>query len=85
VKPDRAAPEIELLNVFGQVSPPASGALENARQALWSAVADEVLRSGQAGARKTGRETSQPPQTARRHQRDRPQQTEQRRRAGPGS
>jgi hypothetical protein len=87
VNPDRADPDItELLGGVGQVDPPASGALETARETLWSAVADEMLFTAEANARKREREAEQPQPTARRNRPGRSQQSEQRRRAGdPGS
>jgi len=38
-----------LLRALGQVAPPAPGVLEAAREALWSAVAEEMLSAGQTG------------------------------------
>ena len=39
---------IQLLGAFGQVEPPASGALETARAVLWSVVAEEMLSAAPA-------------------------------------
>ena len=40
-----------LLRALGQVEPPGPGVLEAAREALWSAVAGEMLSAGPAGGR----------------------------------
>jgi hypothetical protein len=85
---DRAEPEnAELLGMIGQVDPPAPGALQDAREVLWSVVADEMLSAGAAGGAETirARETDRPPQTARPQETDRPRQTVRRRRTDPDS
>jgi hypothetical protein len=45
--PDMAEPQdaaqSDLLGLLGQVAPPAASVLQAAREALWSAVADETL------------------------------------------
>jgi hypothetical protein len=53
---DMAEPDDEgLLRELGRVEPPAAAVLEAAREALWSAVAGEMLGTGPAGgARRTG-------------------------------
>jgi hypothetical protein len=72
VSPDSADLEIAtLLGVIGRVDPPAPGTLAAASEALWSAVAAELLVPG-----------SEPPQPARRQQ-GRPRPAERRRGAGP--
>jgi hypothetical protein len=46
---DRTEPEITaMLRALGQPEPPAPGALDAAREALWSAVAGEMLSLGPA-------------------------------------
>jgi len=42
-----------LLRALGQVEPPGPGVLEAAREALWSAVAGEMLSAGPAGGDRT--------------------------------
>jgi hypothetical protein len=42
-----------LLRALGQVEPPGPGVLEAAREALWSAVAEEMLAAGPAGGDRT--------------------------------
>jgi hypothetical protein len=50
VTEDRADPEgAALLRALGRVEPPAPGVVEAAREALWSAVAAEMLAAGPAG------------------------------------
>jgi hypothetical protein len=44
-EPENAGP----LRTLGQVEPPVPGALEAAREVLWSAVAGEMLSAGPAG------------------------------------
>jgi hypothetical protein len=48
---DNAVPagELEQVTELGQVDPPGEAVLEAAREALWSAVAQEVLRAAPAG------------------------------------
>jgi hypothetical protein len=66
--------ELELLRVIGRVRRPAPRVLEDAREALWSAVASAMLDIGAAGEQTTtvrrsaGRQEDHP--TARRHQPD---------------
>ena len=43
----------DVLSAIGQVNPPASDVLENARDVLWSAIAEEMLSN--AEARQIGR------------------------------
>ena len=69
--------EFELLRLIGQVRRPAPRVLEDAREALWSAVASAMLDIGPAGEQTTttgrspGRQEDH--RTARRHQPDRSQ------------
>jgi hypothetical protein len=68
--------EFELLRAIGQVRRPAPRVLEDAREALWSAVASAMLDIGPAGeetipGRSAGRQEDH--RQARRHQPDRPQ------------
>ncbi len=74
---DKKGPDIiELLGAFGQVERPAPGALESARAALWSVVAQEMLSAGPA---------YDDDQTIRRRAAEMRHQAERRRRAEPGS
>jgi hypothetical protein len=51
VTEDWADPEgTALLCALGQVEPPRPGVLEAAREALWSAVAEEMLSAGPAAS-----------------------------------
>jgi hypothetical protein len=75
----------ELLNAVGQVSPPSSDALADAREQLWSAVADEMLVTDDPRTRTAERTMDQPPQTARQRRPDRSKQADQRRQANPGT
>jgi hypothetical protein len=69
--------EFELLRAIGQVRRPSPGVLEDAREALWSAVASAMLDIGPPGEQTTtvegsaGRQEDHPP--ARRHRPDRSQ------------
>ncbi len=48
--PDDTGPDdTGLLRALGQVEPPGPGVLAAAREALWSAVAEEMLSAGPAG------------------------------------
>ena len=67
---------IQLLGAFGQVEPPASGALETARAVLWSVVAEEMLSAAPA---------DDDDQNIRRREAEIRRQAERRRRAEPGS
>jgi hypothetical protein len=73
VTEDRAEREsAELLAVIGQVEPPDPSALQNAREVLWSAVADDMLSAGAAGGaeRMRARGTDRSEQPARRRRTD---------------
>jgi hypothetical protein len=67
--------EFELLRAIGQARRPAPRVLEDAREALWSAVASAMLDIGPAGEQTTtvGRSagTQEDHRPARRHQPDR--------------
>ena len=75
----------ELLSVIGQVEPPSSDALENAREVLWSAVTEEMLSANDAAAGAAEQVADQPQETARQRQQNSSRQTERRRNAGPGA
>lgn len=77
--PDREDPELtdpeltELLHATGQVDPPPPESLDNARESLWSAIAEELFF------------TDDPPATRARPQPNhRAQRPDQHRRANPG-
>jgi hypothetical protein len=67
--------EFELLRAIGQVRRPAARVLEDAREALWSAVASAMLGIGPAGEQTTtvggSAGTQEDHRPARRHQPDR--------------
>jgi hypothetical protein len=74
-QPDLEGRELEgseLLVVIGQVSPPTPDALQDAREVLWAALAQEMLAAGAAAdaARTGARETGRPQQIARRRRTD---------------
>jgi hypothetical protein len=75
----------ELLSAVGQVRPPTSDALADAREELWSAVADEMLCANDPRTRTVERTADQPQQTARQRRSNRSKQTDQRRKADPGA
>jgi hypothetical protein len=82
---DMAEPDDEgLLRELGRVEPPAAAVLEAAREALWSAVAGEMLGPGPAGgaASRTGAGRQQG--ESRRRAEPGLQQGESRRQAEPG-
>jgi hypothetical protein len=77
VTADKEGPDIiEVLGAFGQVEPPAPGALEAAREVLWPVVAEEMLSAAPA---------SDEDQDSRRRAAAIRRQAERRRRAEPGS
>jgi hypothetical protein len=77
VTEDKKGPDIiELLGDFGQVEPPAPGALEAAREVLWPVVAEEMLSAAPA---------NNEDQNIRRRAAEIRRQAERRRRAEPGS
>jgi hypothetical protein len=75
----------ELLSAVGQVSPPSSDALADAREELWPAVADEMLFTNDPRTRTAERNADQPQQTARQRRPNRSNQADQRRKANPGA
>lgn len=86
MNPDREDLEIaELLSVIGQVGPPASDALADAREVLWSAVTEEMLSADDARTRSAEHVADQPQQTARQRQRNSSRPTGQHRNASPGA
>lgn len=86
MNPDREDLHItELLSVIGQVGPPSSDALEDAREVLWSAVTEEMLSANDARTRPAEHVADQPQQTARQRRQNSSRQTEQHRNASPGA
>jgi hypothetical protein len=75
----------QLLSAVGQVSPPSSDALEDAREELWSAVADETLFTNDPRTRTAERKADQPQQTDGQRRPSRSKQADQRRKANPGA
>lgn len=71
----------DVLSAIGQVNPPASHVLENARDVLWSAIAEEMLSNAEARLRPAEFKADQP----QRGRANNPQQAQQRRNAGPGA
>jgi hypothetical protein len=86
VNPDKEDADIaDVLSAVGQVNPPCSDVLENAREVLWSVVVEEMLSASDARAGSVERKTDQPHQTVRQRRPDNSQQTQQRRNASPGA
>ena len=86
MNPDREDLDLtELLSVIGQVGPPSSDALEDAREVLWSAVTEEMLSASDARPRPAELAADQPRQTARQRRQNTSRQTEQHRKASPGA
>lgn len=75
----------DVLSAVGQVNPPASHVLENARDLLWSAIAEEMLSNADAGLSRAECEADQPQRAVRQRRANNPQQAQQRRNAGPGA
>lgn len=72
----------DVLSAIGQVNQPASHVLENARDVLWSAIAEEMLSNAEAPAEF---KADQPQRAVRQRRANNPQQAQQRRNAGPGA
>lgn len=86
MNPDREDLDIaELLSVIGQVGPPSSDALEDAREVLWSAVTEEMLSASDARTRPEEHIADQPQETVRQRRQNSSRQAEQRRNASPGA
>ena len=75
----------DVLSAVGQVNPPASHVLENARDVLWSAIAEEMLSNADARLSRAEYEADQPQRAVRQRRANNPQQAQQRRNAGPGA
>jgi hypothetical protein len=75
----------DVLSAVGQVNPPASHVLENARDVLWSAIAEEMLSNADARLSQAEYEADQPQRAVRQRRANNPQQAQQRRNAGPGA
>ena len=74
----------DVLSAVGQVNPPASHVLENARDVLWSAIAEEMLSNADARLSRAEYEADQPQRAVRQRRANNSQQAQQRRNAGPG-
>lgn len=86
MNPDSEDLEITgLLHVIGQVSAPAAGVLERARQMLWAAVLQEMPPGQETRAQPREHNASQPQQTGRQRRPNSSHQAQQRRNANPGS
>ena len=72
----------DVLSAIGQVNPPASHVLENARDVLWSAIAEEMLSDAEARLGPAELKADQPQRAARQRRASNPHQ---RRNAGPGA
>jgi hypothetical protein len=72
----------DVLSAIGQVNPPASHVLENARDVLWSAIAEEMLSNAEARLGSAEFKADQPERADRQRRATNPQQ---RRNAGPGA
>jgi hypothetical protein len=75
----------DVLSAIGQVNPAASHVLENARDVLWSAIAEEMLSNAEDRLRPAEFEADQPERAARQRRANNPQQAQRRRNAGPGA
>jgi hypothetical protein len=75
----------DVLSAVGQVNPPASHVLENARDVLWSAIAEEMLSNADARLSRAEYQADQPQRAVRQRRAKNPQQAQQRRNAGPGA
>jgi hypothetical protein len=86
VNPNRQDSEIpDVLAAVGHANPPSSEVLENARELLWSAVAEEMLARVDAPLGSEEHQTDQPQRVARQRRPNNSQQTQQRRNASPGA
>ena len=75
---DREEPQItDQLCAIGQVEPPSASVLDDARETLWSAIADEMLDSDVADMQTTSAGSDED-RTARRRQQNRSQNIERR-------
>ena len=75
----------DVLTAVGQVNPPASHVLENARDVLWSAIAEEMLSNADARLSRAEYEADQPQRAVQQRRANNPQQAQRRRNAGPGA
>jgi hypothetical protein len=75
----------DVLSAVGEVNPPASHVLENARDVLWSAIAEEMLSNADARLSRAEYKADQPQRAVRQRRANNPQQAQQRRNAGPGA
>jgi hypothetical protein len=79
VNPHRQDSEIaDALAAIGRANPPSSEVLENARELLWSAVAEEMLASADAPMGSEEHKADQPQRAARQRRPNNSQQTQQR-------
>ena len=84
MNPDRQNSGIaNALAAVGQANPPSSEVLENARELLWSAVAEEMLASVDAPMSSGEHKADQSQRADRKRRSNNSQQTQQRRNASP--
>jgi hypothetical protein len=75
----------DVLSAVGQVNPPAFHVLENARDVLWSAIAEEMLSNADAQLSQAEYKADEPQRAVRERRANNPQQAQRRRNAGPGA
>jgi hypothetical protein len=75
----------DALAAVGQAQPPSSEVLENARELLWSEIAEEMLASADVPMGSVQHKADQPQRPARQRRPNNPQQTQQRRNGSPGA
>jgi hypothetical protein len=75
----------DVLNAVGQVNPPSSEVLENAREVLWQVVVEEMLSTADAHLGPVEHKADKPERAVRQRRPGNSQQTQQRRNASPGS
>jgi hypothetical protein len=75
----------DVLSAVGQVNRPSSHVLENAREVLWSAVAEEMLSNTDARLGPAEYRADKPQRAARQRRPNNSQQAQQRRNARPGA
>jgi hypothetical protein len=75
----------DVLNAVGQVNPPSSGVLENAREVLWQVIVEEMLSAADARMGPVEHKADKPGRALRQRRPDNSQQTQQRGNASPGS
>ncbi len=86
MNPDREDLDLaRLVSAVGQVDPPSSSALDEAREVLWSAVTEEMLAANDARTKAAERIADQAQEAARQRRPDSSRPSEQHRNAGEGA